>query len=179
MLKINEKDYWPLAERAVRAYTRNVIRGFFSEDDIMQLIIDVATRIWEKRDRYDESLGTVSAWVGKIAKNIVLDTVKSEKRRRSLFSSAPVVERVDEDGDPVGFVPVAADETDAQAIAHDTERFLRSSVKSDRQKRLFNGLAGGLDSAELAEIEGVEPSKIYTPVSRLRSVLRKSYGSTA
>ena len=172
MLTISEKDYRPVAEKAVCAYTRNVFPGFFSKDDLDDLISLVVTRMWAKRDHYDETLGPVSAWVGKIAKNIVLDAVKSEKRRRSLFSSAPLVERVDEDGDPVGFVPVSSVETDAQAIAHDTERILRSSVKGEKQKRLFNGLANGLDSAELAEIEGVAPSKIYTPVSRLRSSLR-------
>ncbi len=179
MLTISEKDYWTVAEKAVCTYTRNVFPGFFSKDDLDDLISLVVSRMWEKRDRYDKRLGTVSAWVGKIAKNIVLDAVKSEKRRRSLFSSVPLVERVDEDGDPVGFVPVSSVETDAQAIAHDTERILRSSVKGDKKQRLFKGLANGYNSADLAEIKGVEPSEVYTPVSRLRSDLRKSYDPAA
>ena len=179
MLKINEKDYRSLAEKAVCAYTHNVFFGFFSENDLNDLISDVVTRMWVKREQYDESLGTVSAWVGKIAKNMVLDTVNSEKRRRSLFSGVSLVERVNEDGDPMGLVPVASDETDSQVIAQDTARLRGSFVKGDKQRRLFKGLAVGLDSVGLAEIEGVMPTKIYMPVSRLRSDLRKSYNTAA
>lgn len=96
------------------------------------------------RDKFDESHCTVSSWVGKIAKNVVLDAVRIEKRRRSSFSSAPLVERVDEDGNAVGFVQVAGDETEALAIAHDTERVLRESVSAGRDTRLLNGLLNDL-----------------------------------
>ena len=174
MLKINVKDYRPLAERAVRAYTRNVFSGFFSEDDLNDLISDVVTRMWAKRDQYDENLGTVSAWVFKIAKNMVLDAVKSEKRRRSLFSSTPLVEKVDKDGDAVGFVPVAADQTDSLAIVHETERALRKSVSDGRETRLLNGLILECNAAELAAAENVKTPVIHTAVCRLRKRLRST-----
>ena len=174
MLNISEKDYRPLAEKAVCAYTRNVFSGFFSEDDLNDLISDVVSRMWEKRAQYEESLGTVQAWVGKIARNMVLDTVKSEKRRRSLFSSAPLVERVDEDGDAVGFVPVAVDETDEVAIVHDTERALRESVSDGRETRLLNGLIQGCTATELAAAENVDTPVIHTAVCRLRKRLRSA-----
>lgn len=174
MLNINVKDYRPLAERAVRAYTRNVFSGFFSEDGLNDLVSEVVTRMWVKRDKYDESLGTVSAWVGKIAKNMVLDAVKSEKRRRSLFSSTPLVERVDEDGDAVGFVPIAADQTDSMVIVHDTERALRESVSDGRETRLLNGLIQGCAATELSEAENVGAPVIHTAVCRLRKRLRST-----
>lgn len=39
---------------------------------------------------------------------------------------------MDEDGNAVGFVEVAGDETDALAIANDTERVIRESVSAGR-----------------------------------------------
>lgn len=174
MLEINVNDYRPVAERAVCAYTRNVFPGFFSKDDLNDLISLVVIRMWEKRDQYQESLGSVSAWVGAIAKNVVLDAVKSEKRRRSCFSPASLVERVDEDGDPLGFVPVACDETDAQAIAHDTECVLRKSVPVGRDTRLLDGLIQGCNDSELAAAEGVDTGVIHTAKCRLRKRLRSA-----
>ena len=174
MLNISERDYWPLAEKAVKAYTRNVFDGFFSEDDLQDLTSVVVSRMWAKRAQYDESRGTVPTWVGFIAKNTVLDAVKSEKRRRSLFSSTQLVEKVDEDGDAVGFVPVASDETDAQAIAHDTERVLRKSASAGRDTRLLDGLIQGCDDSELAAAEGVDTGVIYTAKCRLRKRLRST-----
>jgi len=58
------------------AFTRNVFAGFFSEDDIDDLISEVVLRIWAKRERYDENRGTVNAWVNGIARNIVLDAAE-------------------------------------------------------------------------------------------------------
>ena len=172
MLNISEKDYRPLAERAVLAFTRKVFAGFFSKDDIDDLISEVVLRMWAKRERYDENRGTVNAWVNKIARNIVLDAAKREKRSRALSSSATSDEGLDDDGNVVGIVPVASDETDAQAIAHDTERALRASVSNGRDGRLLNGLILGYDAAELAAAENVGTPVIHTAVCRLRGRLR-------
>lgn len=54
------------------------------------------------------------------------------------------MERVDEDGNAVGFVQVAGKETDALAIANDTERVIRESVSAGRGTRLLNGLLNDL-----------------------------------
>ena len=174
MLNISENDYRPLAEMAVKAFTRNHFNGFFSQDDLDDLISVVVSRMWEKRAQYDENRGAVTTWVGIIAKNAVLDTAKKEKRRRSLFSSAPLVERVDEDGDALGFTPVSSDETDAQAIAHDTERALRQSAPAGRDTRLLDGMIQGREDSELAASEGVKTSAIHTAKSRLRKRLRSA-----
>ena len=174
MLNISEKDYWPLAKKAVTAFTRNRFDKFFSQDDLDDLISAVVSSMWEKRAQYDESRGAVTTWVGTIAKNAVLDAAKKEKRRRSLFSSAPLVERVDEDGDALGFTPVASDETDAQAIAHDTERALRKAAPAGRDTRILDGLIQGQEDSELAASEGVKTSAIHTAKSRLRKRLRSA-----
>lgn len=174
MLNISEKDYWPMAERAVLAYTRNVLAGLFSKDDIQDLVSEVVLRMWANRDRYDESRGTVAAWVYTIARNVVLDASKREKRRRALFSSVPLGEGLDNDGEVVGFDPAASDETDAQAIARDTERVLRGSVSGGRDSRLLGGLILGCDSSTLAAAEGVDTPVIHTAVCRLRGRLRST-----
>ena len=174
MLNISEKDYWPQAERAVLAITRNIFAGFFSKDDINDLISTVVISMWEKRDQYDESRGTVSTWVNAIARNAILDAHKQEIRRRSRFSATQLGERVDEDGDVVGFDPASSDETDAQAIAHDTERALRESASQGRNARLLNALIQGSDASEMAAAEHVSTAAIYTAVCNLRKRLRSS-----
>ena len=179
MLKLSDRELYDAAEKAVRYFAGRVFPGFFRDDDLDQVVVDTAASVWLNRGKYDENLATVSTWVGKIAKNAVLDAVDKEKRYRSHFITFTLKDRVNADGDAEGFTPLDTAETDAWLIATDTERALRSSVKGDKQKRIFNGLASGLDSAEIAEIEGVESSKIYTPVSRLRSDLRKEYDSAA
>lgn len=172
MLKIDEREYQPLANHAVRYYTGRVFARFFSEDDIKDLVEEVVLRMWSGRDRYDESRGTVSAWVGTISRNVVLDAVKREKRRRSLFNPAPLVEQSDEEGDVVGFVPVASDETDAETVARDTERVFRESVPSGRKARLLDGLIQGCDASEMAAAENVSTAAIYTAVCNLRKQLK-------
>ena len=173
MLSINEKDYWPMAERAVKAYARRVFAGYFSEDALDDITAVVVTSMYEKRDQYDESRGTVAAWVGMIARNAVLDAYKKESRRRKFFSSAPLEERMNDDGDVVNYVPASPDETDAWLIARDTERALRDAASTERDKRLLDGLIQGKDSAGLAAAEGVETSRIYTPVHHLRERLHR------
>ena len=83
------------------------------------------------------------------------------------------MERVDEDGNAVGFVPVAGDETDALAIAHDTERVLRESVSAGRGTRLLNGLLNDLPRL-LQPRRGGEVGKptVQTAKCRLNKRLR-------
>ena len=85
-----------------------------------------------------------------------------------------MVERVDEDGDAVGFVPIAADQTDSMVIVHDTERALRESVSDGRETRLLNGLIQGCAATELSEAENVGAPVIHTAVCRLRKRLRST-----
>lgn len=173
MLNISEKTYWPEAESAVKAYSRRAFANYFSEDALDDITAVVVTRMYEKRDQYDESRGTVTAWVGMIARNAVLDAYRAETRRRAFFSSACLVEMTDDDGDVVNYVPAAPDETDAWLIVRDTERALRCAATTERDKRILDGMIQGRDSSELATAEGVETSRIYTPVHHLRERLRR------
>ena len=172
MLKLSDSEIFGLADKAVKSYVSKVFRGFFRYDDLEQLVIDVATKVFENRQKYDEKLGTAFNWIYRIAKNATLDAVAKEKRYRSIFTSVALEDRVNDDGYAVGMTPVSSDETDAWLIAKDTERALRGSVSRDREKRLLDGLINGLTSADLAEAERVAPSKIYTPVCHLRSKLK-------
>lgn len=171
MLGLSDSEIYDAANKAVRNYVSKVFPGFFRDDDLEQVVIDVATSVWKSSHTFDESRGTVFSWIYTFAKNGVLDAVAKEKRYRSRFVTFTVRDCVDYDGNAIGITPVANDETDDSLIAKDTERTLREAVSSDRDKRLLDGLIKGLDSSELAAAEGVETSKIYTPVCRLRSKL--------
>lgn len=172
MLNISDKELYTLSNKAVRNNADKLFAGFFGADDLQQLAIDVFAKAWENRDKYDENRGTPANWVWKIARNAVLDAYRAEKKYRSLFSPVALREYVDDDGDAVGFTPIADVETDALLIAKETRQVLRSCVPNDEDKRLYDGLSAGLTSADLAERKGVPAKKMYTPVSRLRTNLR-------
>lgn len=179
MLRLSDNELYALAGTTVKCVAGRLFAGFFSTDALEQLTVDVAAKAWQNRDRYDENLGTPATWVGRIARNEVLDAYGAERRYRSLFSPVALQERVDEDGDAAGFTPIAPDETDAFLIADDTKRHLRRCVTDGRGRRLFDGLAAGLGSAELAKCEGVPAARIYTPVSLLRTRLRRRLDSAS
>ena len=179
MTEINENRIWSLADQTVKNYSRKVLSGLFSNDDLNDIVQDVFVKVWESRDKYDESRGALSTWVGTIAKNAVRDDAAKEKRRRSIFSSNPLVENygdADDDkgrgGSPMGVVPVSSVETDAELIVHDTERHFRSLARTMRESRIIDGLVNGLDSDELAKAEGIPTKRIYAPVCLLRKRLR-------
>ena len=166
-------------EKAVKSFVNGAFKEFFTREDIEDMVIEVSTKVWENLDKYDQTLSSFSTWVKTISKNHVLTVAKREGNRRGLFSSKPLEEKVDEDDNFIGIVPVANDETDAEIIAADTERIIRESVISDKDKRLLENLLAGLKPKELAEIEGVETSQIYTPLFRLRGRIRDHVDSAA
>lgn len=174
MLNLCDSDYRPLAEKAVKSIARKLYADFFQEDHLDDLVSDVVLRMWSYRDRYDGDRGSVSTWVGTIARNVVIDAHGSELRRRCLFSSRPLDERTNKDGDVLGYVPMAGDRTDDRIIALDAERAFRGAVSSEREGRLLDGLIHGYDAAALAEAEGIKPSMVHTAVCRLRKRLRSA-----
>ena len=174
MLKINEKQYLPLAEKAVKSFALAVYPGFFTEEDLQDLISEVVVRMLVSGERYDSRLGSVSTWVGTIARNMVLDVARKESRRRRVYSTMSLGNRLDDNGDIVGLDPSVAEETDARVIAADTERTLRNAVTSERDHRLLNGLILGYDTSEMAAREGVKRGSIYVSVCRLRKKLRSA-----
>ena len=75
MLRLSGKEIFDIADKAVRSYVLRVFPGFFRDEDLEQVVIDVATSVWQKSDMYDETRAQVFTWVSKIAKNAVLDAV--------------------------------------------------------------------------------------------------------
>lgn len=167
-----EINYFELAKTAVSNYTARVFAGFFSKEDIEDLIIDTAMKMFEYRDSYDEARSALPTWASVIARSVVLTAAAKEQRRRKLFSSTPLDEYVNEDGDSYSFDPIASEQTDADIIAAETERIICGVATSVRDKRLLNDLIGELKPKEIAAIEKVEPSKIYAPLFHLRSRIR-------
>ena len=159
-------------KKAVKSFALSVYPGFFTEDDLQDLISEVVLRMLVSGERYDSKRASVPTWVGTIARNMVLDAARKEVRRRRVYSSMPLGDRVEADGDTVGLDPSAAVETDSGVIASDTVRAFRNVVTSERDHRLLNGLLQGYDASELAAQEGVKIGSIYVAVSRLRKILR-------
>lgn len=50
-----------------------------SRDDAENIVCEAIARLWEKRDQYDDSKGSLRSYLFKIAKNLVLDRPKTSR----------------------------------------------------------------------------------------------------
>lgn len=50
-----------------------------SRDDAEDIVCEAIARLWEKRDQYDDSKGSLRSYLFKIAKNLVLDRPKTSR----------------------------------------------------------------------------------------------------
>ena len=63
---------------AIQAWLLSLPFGL-SRDDAEDLVCEAIMRLWEKRERYDDSKGSVRSYLYKIAKNLLLDRPKSSR----------------------------------------------------------------------------------------------------
>ena len=178
MIDKNFTEIYALIDRAVRYFSSRLFSGFFSEDDILDLIQEASSDIFEKLDRYDETKASMATWVSTLVRHEVIDTFSKERRRRGHFTNVPLGE-YNEDGEVVGLNPATSEETDDYIIAADTERIMRASLSGDRETLIFEGLLAGLKSADIADLLGEDVGKVYSTTFRLRGRLRSHLDDAA
>ena len=83
-LPIRDKDYRTLAAKAVHGFVNKKFSGFFSEEEVEDLVSEVVMKMWKGRNAFDPSKGKVFTWVWTIAKNVVLDEAVREANRKSV-----------------------------------------------------------------------------------------------
>ena len=57
MLSIHPKDFWSMAEKAVKAYVNKKFAGFFQEADDEDIVAEVGTEMWQTRGRFNHDRG--------------------------------------------------------------------------------------------------------------------------
>lgn len=162
-------ECWPVATAAVNSIVKHY-PGFFTKEDVEDLAIVVASKMWAAKDSFDPEKGKLFSWTWKIARNVILDAV-DEKIHKSAVSGD--IERVSGN---VYRLPFAGN-ADDELICNDTVETFVASLKNARDRRILFYLLQGLNNAEIAKREGITPSAAAMAVFYLRQKLRKRKGS--
>ena len=162
-LPIDIKDYRTEATKAVRGYVNRHFGGFFSEDDIEDIISEVVKRMWKARDTYDPTRKFFS-WLWKIGQNAVLDAADLKRRHDA------AIDNLDENEHARTLVASNRADWDINGTQL-LERWNRI-LRQDRDKRLLQWMIEGYDPQEIAEKEGITVKQVYMAVYHLRERLQ-------
>lgn len=161
-LPIDIKDYRTQAAKAVRSYVNSHFGGFFSEDDIQDIISEVVKRMWKARDTFDPSRKFFS-WLWKISQNAVLDAAELKRRRDG------VIDSLDEDEHVHTLVAENRADWDING-SQLLDQWMRM-LRQERDKRLLQWMIEGLEPKEIADKEGLTVKQVYMAVYHLRERL--------
>ena len=171
-LHISQNELWTSSEKAVRGFTNSMFHGFFRDEDVQDMTVETATRLWRRLDAYDPTRGELDAWVWVIARNVVFTQAGRLKRERQRFTSlddaAPEAwERLDE---RLGLDRPA----DAQLLENEAEESLTAQVPAGRSRAILGYLLEGLDDGEIADRLGISKAAAYTAICRVRKEVRRA-----
>ena len=165
MLSIHSKDYWSTATKAVRGYVIRKFAGYFTEDDIEDLVSEVVTRMWAGRESYDSAKGDEFPWIWTIAKNVVNDAARAKHSRESIGGDW------DEDVDKRAETLFSDDRADRELLWNETVEDLLGRLRQARDRRILLYLAQDLDYEEIAKREGLTLKAVYMAVFHMRKRL--------
>ena len=164
-LSIQPKDYRTVAAKAVRSYVSKHFSGFFSSDDIEDLVSDVVMRIWGGRESFDPEKGKEFSWIWTIAKNVVKDAADA-KMNRSFISGAMDEAAVHKMESMVG-----ADYADRNVLNDEMADDLLGRLRQERDKRILLYLMQDMEAEEIARREDISLSAVYMAVFHVRKRL--------
>ena len=120
------KHYGPLMRYVAEPILENA-------SDCEELLQDVALRVWERIDRYDEAKASFSTWVTTITRNAALDKLK---RRRETESYEALSDQIPaESGDPEAEVRGQATGMRQQATGNEALGIWRAECRGRRPRR--------------------------------------------
>ena len=160
---LNNDNILPMSEKAVRGYVKNHFKGFFCEEDIEDMVSEVALRIYRAKESFNTDKA-VFPWVWTIAKNVVKDAAAAKSKYEAVTESLD-----DALNDIVGTMGV-----DWKLRQKDMLDGFLSKLTQERDKRLLRDLVDELDAKEIAEKEGMTVRQVYMAVFHLRCRLKKS-----
>jgi len=161
----------PLAQKAVQGYLHHQFPKFFSAEEKEDLVSEVVLRIWRSREAYDPSRGSVSTWVGTMAKNAVLTAALSKSNRSEISGSLEDLS-IPLDESEYGMYRSGQMSADGEFLAEELLEGFRSRLSSDRERRFLSWQVEGLSAKEMAQREGIPAGATHTALCRLRRKLR-------
>jgi len=152
------RHYGPLMRYIIKPILRD-------RHDTEDCLADVAMRIWENFDTYDETKGSFAAWVTAITRNTALNIVRQRNRHRT--------DEIDENAESP--VPTPED----IVLRREIQRELRQALEmlSQKERTLFYRKYYYLQSTDKIAAEmGLTIRSVEGKLYRIKKKLRKMMG---
>ena len=166
-LPLRDTEYQEMATKAVYGYANKKFKGFFTKEDLEDLVSEVMMKMWKGRNSYDPAKGDPFQWVWTIAKNAVKDAAQKKANRGCQF------EEKDEEKD-WDCQTVSPDMADDELLREEFVDGLFNKLGQDRDKRLLLYLTEEMEYEEIAKREGMSIRAVYMAVFHLRQRLKNA-----
>lgn len=157
-------------ERFYRAHIDEVValavRRCRDPHEVSELCAAVFLSVWQSAGSFDESRGSATAWLHRIAANRLIDLRRGDRRRDAL--AARLIERRVLDYDDIERL---AERIDAEREAPEVVDAVRSLPDVQREAVELVAI-DGLTATEAAERIGTSPTAVRMRLSRARKTVR-------
>lgn len=163
------EESWSVPDRFGEIFDRHVEDVFrfvarrVRREDAPDVTADVFERAFRLRRRYDLSRRSALPWLRGIARNVIGDYLKTQRRRTLVFTGDREVE----------FEAQSVDRLLAVAASHHIVRAL-SMLSPDERETFTLYALGGLSYSEVGQRLGVAPGTVASRISRARQRMRES-----
>jgi RNA polymerase sigma-70 factor (ECF subfamily) len=166
-----------LYDRHARAVYSIALRIVGDEADAEDVVQDVFAQVWRQASRYDETRGTVEAWLVMMARTRAIDRLRARRARPD--SAATLAD--DSSTQPAALM----DPGDALTAARDAQRIRDALLELPLLQRLvielayFEGLTQSQIADRLEQPLGTVKTRIRLGLLKLRDVLSGRTGGSA
>ena len=164
---LRDTEYQEMATKAVYGYANKKFKGFFTKEDLEDLVSEVMMKMWKGRNSYDPAKGELFQWVWTIAKNAVKDAAQKKANRGSQFED----KEDEKDWDCQLVSPAKADD---DLLREEFVDGLYNKLGQERDKRLLLYLTEEMEYEEIARREGMSIRAVYMAVFHLRQRLKNA-----
>lgn len=177
-LSISEqKQLISLATASVRSYVFTSFRGFFSNDDLDDIVGETVYKACQSYNRFDPTVAKLTTWIGRIAINTVISTAKAKTRRANI--SYPI-HTINCDGEYMDLIEIleSPDPYTESDRKTDIDDFVRSvneikhTLLNDEERGLLSKIEDGYLPRYIARELGITPNAVSVRKNRIRAKLR-------
>ncbi len=141
-------------------------------DEAEEVVQDVFLRLWNRAAQFDPARGTFGGWFMTIARNHVLDRLRSRSRRQRVFVTGEIEKFLDE---------IADDRVDVEAEAWGREQgaAIQAALRAlpvEQRRVLILAYFGGFSQSEIARLLNCP---FGTVKKRMRLGMKKLHASKA